>query len=309
MPRLIDDIRAAGKLAMPWFVSSHEREWVRQAQLLSDLLHDPQLPVLLIDNVADYYFGSDQEHWDLVDDFPNLAPPFPQFWTEHRIPATIHSKERGDSDISRIIQRGRVGALITGLNPSEVKGEGLPENVRWILWCELFIDYGRLHDGTVDGPHGSTFLCIDEHGVLIGHPWMQSLSDPQHNEAMKAFMTWFNPSFLAMSFLHCKNVTIVEERMPKPLAKKFRAKHPGLEPAPYKTLVIEPLKQILRTQGGATDKGVGLKRAMHICRGHFKDYRQGPGLFGKYHQLVWQPSLVRGTKSGAAAPRQMEVKV
>ena len=31
----------------------------------------------------------------------------------------------------------------------------------------------------------------------------------------------------------------------------------------------------------------GLKRALHICRGHFKDYREGRGLFAKTHGIWW----------------------
>ena len=54
-----------------------------------------------------------------------------------------------------------------------------------------------------------------------------------------------------------------------------------------------------------------MTRAMHICRGHFKDYRQGKGLFGRYHQLVWQPAIVRGSKSEPKPPatREYEVKL
>ena len=49
-----------------------------------------------------------------------------------------------------------------------------------------------------------------------------------------------------------------------------------------------------------------MTRAMHICREHFKDYRQGKGLFGRYHQLVWQPAIVRGEPP---TPREYEVKL
>jgi hypothetical protein len=81
MPRLIDDIRTAGKLAMPGFVAPYyESAWAGLVGKLWDLLTDPELPVLLIDNVSAYYFTSDQEYWDLRNDFPNLAPPYPQFW-------------------------------------------------------------------------------------------------------------------------------------------------------------------------------------------------------------------------------------
>jgi hypothetical protein len=93
--------------------------------------------------------------------------------------------------------------------------------------------------------------------------------------------------------------------MDAPLAKKFRQKH-NREPAKWKTLVIEPLKQILRGEGRSGT--LGLAKAMHICRGHFRDYREGRGLFGKYHGEFWQPAHVKGTK-GKLGPRQVEVRV
>lgn len=123
---------------------------------------------------------------------------------------------------------------------------------------------------------------------------------------MKSLMTWIHPVLLAVSFLHCKNVVLQDESVPKPLAKKYHLKT-GQWPVRYKTLVIEPLKQILRHEGGSDRNG--LAKAMHICRGHFRDYRQGPGLFGKYHQLVWSPMTVRGTKGKSVPPREIEVKV
>jgi hypothetical protein len=256
---------------------------------------------------ASYYFvGTDQEHWDLAKDFPNLAPPYPQFWCEHRLANYIHSKECGDSDLRHLVPHGRMGTLITAVDPKDVRGQDIPPNARWILWCELFIDYG-LHKGDpITGPHGSVFLAVDAEGAIIGHPWMQHYAAEEHAGIMKDYMTWFHPTFLAISFLHCKNVTVEAQVMPAPLAKKFRARHPGVQPAKYSTLVIEPLKAILRTQGRSRE--VGLAKAMHICRGHFADYRQGRGLFGKYHGRFWWPSTVRGTK-GKAAPREIEVKL
>lgn len=307
MARLIDDIRAAGKLTAPFFVTQKREAWRKIAQFLAPMLEDSSMPVILIDNVADYmYTASDQEHWDLVRDFPNLAPPFPAFWTEHRMPSVIHSKECGDTDTRHLVPHGRVGALIRGLDPKDVKGEDIPANAKWILWCELFIDYG-VRDRAIEGPHGSTFLCIDEKGVLIGHPTMQSYADPGFEEVMRSLMTWFNATFLAMSFLHCKNVVIQENEVPKPLAKKYRERHAGVQPTKYKTLIIEPLKQILRTQGRSSE--VGLAKAMHICRGHFRDYREGRGLFGKYKQLVWSPMTIRGSKGPDAPPHEMKIRV
>jgi hypothetical protein len=307
MPRLIDDLRAkSARIAKPHFVPPDKVDaWQDMAKRTHETLMWPELPVLLIDNVSEYFYTSEQEYWDLRDDFPNLAPPYPVFWAECKMAKRIHSKQCGDTNVGALVPHGRLGALIHGLNPSEVNGEGIPENVRWILWCELFIDYGR-RGVTADGPHGSTFLCVDAEGVIIEKPWMQSLADQSDAGIMRSYMTFFNPVFLAMSFLHCRNVTIVENEVPPKVAKKYRART-GVQPTRYKTLIIEPLKKILRTEGRSDT--VGVQKAMHICRGHFKDYREGRGLFGKYHQLVWQPSIVRGTKGKSAPPREIEVKL
>jgi hypothetical protein len=307
MPRLIDDLRAKdARVQMPLFVPPHlEPAWAKMAQKVSEVLQNRELPVLLIDNVADYFYTSDQEYWDLRDDFPNLAPPYPAFWCECKMIKKIHSAECGDHDMSALVPHGRMGMLIHGLDPAEAKGEGIPEHARWILWCELFIDYGR-RGVTADGPHGSVFLCLDADGVIIERPWMQTLADTKDSEVMRGYMTFFNPAFLAMSFLHCKNVVVVDNEVPVKLAKKYRART-GVQPTRYKTLVIEPLKQILRTEGKSHEHG--LAKALHICRGHFRDYRQGRGLFGRYHQLVWTPSIVRGTRGKSAPPREIEVKL
>jgi hypothetical protein len=307
MPRLIDDLRAQAKLQKPWFVPPHRVEaWKKLALKLGEMICDPELPVILMDNVADYYYtGSDQEHWDLQDDFPNVAPPFDQFWIEHRMPRMIHSREKGDTDVTALIQHGRVGTLVTALDPANVTADNpLPREAKWILWCEIFIDYGL--GGLPQGPHGSMFVAVTADGAVMERPWMQSFATEDFHDHMRAIMAWLHPVFLAISFLHCKNVQLVDNRVDAPLAKKYRLKH-GINPTAYKTLVIEPLKQVLRTEGRSGE--VGLQKAMHICRGHFRDYREGRGLFGKYHQLVWTPMTVRGTRGKKTPPRRIEVKI
>jgi hypothetical protein len=307
MSRLIDDLRVPGaRVAMPVFISPrYEEQWQAHTLQVCEQLQGRDLPVLLIDNVAHYYYtASDQEHWDLRRDFPNLAPPYPRFWCEYKLPRLIHSKEKGDTRVEEMCT-GRVGALITAVNREEANGVGIPDNVRWILWCEMFIDYNQ-RGVTAMGTQSPIFIAVDAEGVVVREPWMQSFANPDDNEMMRALITWFHPAMLAISFLHCKNVRIEENHVPKPLAKKYRQKH-GIDPTPYKTLVIEPLKALLRSEGRS--EAHGLAKAMHICRGHFRDYREGRGLFGKYHQLVWTPSVVRGTKGKEAPPREIEVKV
>jgi hypothetical protein len=308
MPRLIDDLRVAPKLEMPRFVAAYrESDWGAHARRTIELLREP-LPVILIDNVARFYYEtSDQEVWSFNKDFPNIAPPFAAFWMEHKLATRIHSKQCGDSDISHLgISRGRIGVLFLAGLAKDAVGEDIPAGAHWVMVAELFVDYGQ-HGAAIQGPHGTIATAIDEAGALLGAPSMHSWATPQEEGLMKALMTWLHPSLLAISFLHCHNVVQQDERMPLPLAKKYHERT-GHWPVKYKTLVIEPLKQILRREGRSGE--VGLAKALHICRGHFRDYRQGAGLFGKYHQLVWTPMTTRGTKArGEVPPRDYEVKV
>jgi hypothetical protein len=179
----------------------------------------------------------------------------------------------------------------------------------------MYVYWGRhIYDGSVEGPTGTFFMLIDEHGGLISQPTVQSFvaevdMTAEKESLLRSYMVSIHPSLLAISFMHCKNVRIVDEQTPPRLAKKLESKK-GYKPAAFKTLVIEPLKQILRREGKSDQ--VGLQKAMHICRGHFRDYRTGPGLFGKYHQLVWTPQTVRGTTRNSGdklPPREIDIKV
>jgi hypothetical protein len=308
MPRLLDDIRG-GRLQMPWFVAPHLiQAWERQSTEVSEILMNDEMPVILIDNVAEYYFSSEQEYWSVDKDFPNCAPPFSRFWVEHRMPRTIHSKEKGDTVVSDLVPKGRVGVLVTAADLKGCKTEGEPPaGTKWILWCEMFLDFGVV-GVAAQGPSGSMFLTVDEQGAILGQPWMQAFNGSnQYDSVMQNFMTFLHPTLLAVSFLHCRNVEVVDNPVPPKLARRYRERHEGRQPVAHKTLIIEPLKQVLR-KAGAEQKGVGLAKAMHICRGHFKDYREGRGLFGKYHQLVWQPMLVRGSQK-RELKREIEVKI
>ena len=72
-------------------------------RLLGQELGDRRLePVLrrcqkiVADNVARFFFEvSDKENWDRIDDFPNVAPPFREFWIEARAPKMINSEIYG----------------------------------------------------------------------------------------------------------------------------------------------------------------------------------------------------------------------
>jgi hypothetical protein len=76
------------------------------------------------------------------------------------------------------------------------------------------------------------------------------------------------------------------------LLSRAHYRHHGRPLLRYYTFDIKPMQQVLR-QVRRSDE-VGLPKALHICRGHFKDYRRS-GLFGKHQGLYWFDMHVRGT--------------
>ncbi|MBA7581659.1 hypothetical protein ES708_23567 [subsurface metagenome] len=97
---------------------------------------------------------------------------------------------------------------------------------------------------------------------------------------------------LTLCFMHCKNIIIKTVRPPERLIQ-VRVKRGKPSPIVYKILEIRPVKHILETEGEV--QKAGLKGALHICRGHFKDYSIGKGLFGKFHGMYWWDMNIRGT--------------
>jgi len=73
----------------------------------------------------------------------------------------------------------------------------------------------------------------------------------------------------------------------------------------YKELVISPVKRMLSEAD--PDPSSTLKKRLHICRGHFKDYRNGRGLFGRYQGLFWWDMHVRGDKAAGKVEKDYAI--
>lgn len=126
--RLYDDIRAS---------AVNERAL---GPKLSGLFN--QAPVIVADNVTEYYYAiSDREVWN-YEDFPNVAPPFPSFFIETRRPSIIFTEgeyiglervPRPDSDYREdAVSRGRTGPTApVGRVVHEPERPGDYQNQRW----------------------------------------------------------------------------------------------------------------------------------------------------------------------------------
>jgi hypothetical protein len=263
-------------------------EIIKESNITSEVVINIQdlmdkAEIIRIDNVADYYWLHEQQYWDIREDFPNIAPPFPVFWMEY----THGGKAILDGKLyDNLPSEGmKVGHLFVSEKHST---NGWSTGV---VTC-LFHPNRGIYKTILNNP--IAMLQIDRYGnpilnkgVLeygIPEKLKERLIMPSEDYIYMLTMNMFVP-LLAISFMHCKNV-VIETNQPK------RGRHNRNMPKiTYKTLVIEPMKTVLKNEGGIEQ--VGLKKALHICRGHFKDFRE-KGLFGRYHDIFWWESQVRG---------------
>lgn len=269
--------------------------------------------LVVADNVAEYFYaGNEQEEWDLKGDFPTLAPPFPLMVVEWRRPSKIVSREEGIRSTEGAprctlllceTHDGPEVPLSRLTSYADGGGLGLSELRRQCRWWVDLVYVAEMGSRGVIGPLAQFTLALDAQGTLLGkqiaaYPqWVSEAPQPDW------FADWiFVPLFpwaMVMSFLHCKNVALQERTPDARLSRAHQRRHQG-PLCRYHVLEIEPMRQVLKTEGGS--EKTGLKRALHVCRGHFADYREGQGLFGKYHGRYWVPMHARGSiKEGIVA--------
>jgi hypothetical protein len=115
------------------------------------------------------------------------------------------------------------------------------------------------------------------------------LSEQDQKTIQRFWMRLLVPWLVAVSLTHCKNVTIHRQSTPTKVARKRRKN--GKRSIDYHVLEIKPMQRVVEQAGS---KGDSLQKRLHICRGHFKDYREGRGLFGQHHGLFWWNMHARG---------------
>jgi hypothetical protein len=129
MARLFDDIIRGKRLHL----------------LSSGKLVDEQLrsaKIIVSDNVTQYYYAdSEREFWEIPDDFPNLAPPFENFFIETRRPTHINSEGKiidwdlglSDKDLAEaktFDSNGNLTDHVVGLSKKIYR----PRPKRWGAW-------------------------------------------------------------------------------------------------------------------------------------------------------------------------------
>jgi len=249
--------------------------------------------IIRADNVCMAY---ESETLD-ASDLPCIAPPFPRIVIES-----------STSPAQSLLQRW--GLVINSQELDSLAWEELrhifvDQNIevtpRWFLFGWFFIH--------VRGERLPRLQCITESlADGRGVPLFRGICDwfgEQEKAAAWPWMSWFiNLAHLTVSFMHCKNVVQRVVAPPPKLSKRHKERH-GRPLFSYRVLEIEPMKQVLRTEGRSEE--VGLAKALHICRGHFKDYRER-GLFGRNKGLYWWDQHARGSIEAGVVGKDYSVK-
>lgn len=153
---------------------------------------------------------------------------------------------------------------------------------------------------------GKVLSIQDNLSYLLSAPagWIQKEADWEWTKNLAARVLMV--SMATVNFMNCRNVEVIDN---KPTRQQRRAaERAGKKPpVAYKTLVIHQVGQRrLRTSSGGVNSEQVV--SLHICRGHFKDYRQGAGLGRwKRHGVWWWSPQVRGRVEHGKVVKDYEV--
>lgn len=269
--------------------------------------------------------------WNLKRDFPCLASPWPVAWMEYELPVGRYQTDGmvGWGPVPGGKYSGRVGAMGIQIefsppmtNPVkiipwmsrnfEAKGTyysdmmthvlRAPEEdqiVRWLQSWELFI---QLPDGL--RCMGNQFFWLRQDGGISAYGvtgLKTTVSEKALDDDVEEDM--MVPILYGLSLLHCKNTRLVDRNIERHEAKRLE-RAMGMSVS-LKELRVQPLK--LKSVYEQTEPKGGTKKRMHICRGHFRDYRAGKGLFGKYHGIYWCAQHLRGDVARGMVLKDYEI--
>jgi hypothetical protein len=260
-----------------------------------------------IGNVEAYWSNRPKEVFRLGE-FPFVAPPFPYLFFLVDTPNSVRPLE--EQGMTKKQKEGfrvrRYGILMHTreiLNATDKVTIGIMESmntsraelkythgIRWAVRCCVFEE---CWDGI--WPIGGMEYYLRENGsfldpvVALANPRIfEIFEESDAGEVLaEAVGTYMGPVWFALSLMHCRNVTVREPVLFR--QQRRQAEREG--GVRFKVLSIAPALNVLREEGQV--ETVGLKQALHICRGHFKDYTE-KGLFGKNKGIFWWNHHSRG---------------
>lgn len=320
---------------------------IDQAWSFSDHLPLAEAVNMDVTNVFNYLASLEEKDRDNIQlrDLVSVVPPFPTMWIEFG----THTDSSSDLvDMYRRTNSIRYGLLIVTqdlheeceddespqasahrvVNQLLSRGGGktnmgnrveFHRPVRWLCHVYQFTAPNARASSTTLIPYVRGLLFDVDGGLAVnaisGLPVSVAMPFEQKNTAylqtQDDFMTINRHVFIAplfaISLMHCKNVQVIDAPDTRPRQQRRFEDRAGIHLAQMYTLQIDPMKKVLSSEGGLETQG--LKRALHICRGHFASYSEEKPLFGKISGRFWKPAHVRGTDKAGVVYKDYKVKV
>lgn len=316
--------------------------------MLTQLLSDPQtaaqyqgMTAIDVTEVTKWFGEMNKgKEFEYSKDFPSLVAPHRVCWLEAHItqqPLVVGAFKSLAVRLHswRVSEARRVEVLKTNLaarQAMEISGWNwtpgiVPQETQEMLdhavdrgaechWISYFEHYQELHQIGIMRT-SCMALYLDQYGtpladvqpmhVISDEAW-QMLNQSMRIEAiMEDWRAQLLPFQFAVSLMHCKNVTLESQAAPPPAVLKKR-KEKGVADVRFKTLVIEPMRKQVRREAAEGGDTSDMQRALHICRGHFKDFREGAGLFGKLHDMYWWDLQARGNARAGTIQKDYRVR-
>lgn len=265
-------------------------------------------PKLNLDNVAEYWAQSNVGKC-IGETIPNWTPPFEYLFAEWK---AVGPGADG------CVETGVGVSVVDSANPDELaaiekmfsQSQELPlhEKTKLVLICSMWVSDTR--KPILSSPVWTGFVhavFVDKLGAFLGMLTLRPAAPVGHKPDPLAISTAQNEMMvlgMGLSFMNCKNVKRIEQAEPRKESWHAKEKCPVFR---FHTLDINPMKEVLRTEGQS--ESTGLKRALHICRGHFAHYSEEKPLFGKYAGDFFVPSHVRGSLDQGVVAKDYNVKL
>jgi hypothetical protein len=270
-------------------------------------------------NVHDYFMTHHEDHgWMKFESFFCVRPPYPQLvivydhetnrggqrWLRH-VDVIVQTMERQALQALKVQTAWVRETKEDGLSRmGQADGEVMLKTLIDEVDPDLIIAVELSHDGILMPGH--MFVMADATGQVLtwrdglNHFFIRTPSERKlmaergiiHDEMEANFQRHTAIALAVIQFMHCRNVEVLDNA-PTRQQRRTAERAGARPPVTYKTLVIHPIgKKRARPSGPPT----GEDKALHICRGHFKDYRAGSGL-GKWHRhgIWWWDAQVRGS--------------
>lgn len=264
--------------------------------------------IIRADNVIEYMLADKTGFADVVKRLPIVTPPFPTVWIEFSVRSEYAKIHNGYLIVRERTADGKIMA------PENL----IPPDAEWTIYAQAFSRSGEIkQNGSYihleDGRAPVEFLLfLRSDGTIIGDQlgvYTSYTSDfsrvLKQNHAfdlsVESEREMFAVALFALALLNCKNVTL--DAVDPPAAIKHRNRHdrPAVR---YQVLKIRPMST--HTRGGGEWHG-GSVPSIHIRRGHFKNYQEGAGLFGKIHGLYWWENTVIGKSADSVVEKDYDI--